>query len=185
MRRAIRVCLLVVGLILSFSMVDARSSDVVPMKGQSTSWDKKISGATRFKLVLGGQAILDRETGLVWARHFLDTENEENNTVNWEDAITKCYQKEVGGRYGWRLPTIVELATLLEKQEMESCWMPVAIRNLTDSACGSFWSCTPSLYQSDEAWYISFVHTEAFDSIWPHTAKKDTKKYSWCVRGGN
>ena len=57
---------------------------------------------------MGNEAILDRETGLVWQR---DTDPIPRNFI---DAQIYCYQALIGGRKGWRLPTIDELATLVD-----------------------------------------------------------------------
>ena len=65
MQRMLLVCLLVFGLFVGWAVLIGADFYVVPVKGQVTSWDKKISGATRFTLVLDGDAVLDRETGLV------------------------------------------------------------------------------------------------------------------------
>src|SRR5262249_16916968 len=81
------------------------------------SWDQRLPVSTRFIVLSnwvdtdfpsGGAAVLDRETGLVWqrspARIFLD----------FEKAADGCVNAGTGGKYGWRLPTAPELASLLE-----------------------------------------------------------------------
>ena len=60
----------------------------------------------RWEIVLNGAAVLDRETGLVWER------SPSSQTGRWIHAPDICPQKEIGGRSGWRLPTIQELASL-------------------------------------------------------------------------
>lgn len=55
--------------------------------------------------------MLDNETGLVWEKILsLDTSN-------WIGAVRGCYQKVVGGRFGWRLPAIEELSTLVDPSQ--------------------------------------------------------------------
>ena len=70
------------------------------------TWSQKLPAAQRFVLVLDGAAVLDKETGLVWEK-IPDT-----GARTWLSAIDYCYNKTVGGRRGWRLPTVVELASL-------------------------------------------------------------------------
>ena len=54
-------------------------------------------------------AVLDRETGLVW-----ELNTDVNVTHTWDGAVMHCYGATIGGRKGWRLPTISELMTLVE-----------------------------------------------------------------------
>jgi hypothetical protein len=64
--------------------------------------------SSRFKCVLDNQAALDRETGLVWEK------SPGPGLSAWPDSLYACANKFLGGRYGWRLPTIEELASLLD-----------------------------------------------------------------------
>jgi len=73
-------------------------------------WDKQINSPGRFKVLgdFANAAVLDRETGLVWEQ------SPDTDTRNWFNALVHCYQREVGGRKGWRLSTIEELASLVD-----------------------------------------------------------------------
>src|SRR5437867_880208 len=70
------------------------------------AWSQILT-ADRFQLVMGGAAVLDRETGLVWEQ------SPDTSLRQWFVAVTHCYQKSVGGRKGWRLPSVEELASLV------------------------------------------------------------------------
>ena len=72
-----------------------------------SSWDQVLPAAGRLKLVMGGEAVLDRETGLVWQRVLSDW------GISWEQAVNYCLRARIGGRYGWRLATLQELFTLV------------------------------------------------------------------------
>jgi hypothetical protein len=77
----------------------------------SCSWNRRINNAQqRFKLLseFNNEAVLDRETGLVWERR------PSMQPMAWPNARLFCAQKAVGGRGGWRLPAFTELATLID-----------------------------------------------------------------------
>lgn len=66
----------------------------------------------RFRCVLNGDGVLDRETGLVWR-----ITPEVTDSI-WSSAIASCLAAGMNGtgpssRFGWRLPTVDELATLM------------------------------------------------------------------------
>lgn len=73
------------------------------------SWDQKIDEAAKRFVVLAGfgnQAVLDKETQLVWQR------TPASYGASWTDAANQCVSAGIGNRYGWRLPTIAELSSL-------------------------------------------------------------------------
>jgi hypothetical protein len=76
----------------------------------SSSWDRTLQVPARFIVLSNftGQAVLDRETGLVWER------SPESTRRNLRQAASACHNKAVGGRKGWRLPTMAELSSLVD-----------------------------------------------------------------------
>lgn len=62
----------------------------------------------RFTCVMNGEAVLDRETGLVWQQ----TPFSVGYKRDWLNAFDLCGTSETGGRRGWRLPTLEEMSTL-------------------------------------------------------------------------
>src|SRR5262245_16126723 len=86
------------------------------------SWSEVIL-ANRFVVLnsFNGEAVLDNETGLVWEQSPGDTDRDgdvdQDDALDWYSALSHCYKKAVGGRInrkGWRLPTIEELASLVD-----------------------------------------------------------------------
>lgn len=71
------------------------------------SWDQKIATG-RFVVLsnFSNEAVLDRETGLVWWKRV-----EESSPYI---ATGYCATSTKGGRMGWRLPTISEVTSLLD-----------------------------------------------------------------------
>jgi hypothetical protein len=76
------------------------------------SWDTRIDGAARFRVLkpFAHEAVLDRETGLVWERSVSD----EPATHEWHDWRSFCLARPTGGRLGWRLPHAHELQSLVD-----------------------------------------------------------------------
>jgi Protein of unknown function (DUF1566) len=74
------------------------------------SWDQTLPSNTRFIVLsnMNSEAVLDRETGLVWERA------PAADRLVWLDAVKHCYSRTTGGRKGWRLPTLTEQQSLVD-----------------------------------------------------------------------
>jgi hypothetical protein len=97
------------------------------------TWSQTLA-AGRFVLVLGNTAVLDNETGLVWQR------STDATTYDWVGAFTYCWQLNLGGRKAWRLPSVEELASLVDPAQSNPA-LPAGhpFTNLTDSY---YWTST-------------------------------------------
>lgn len=98
----------------------------VPAQAQTTAvgpyyadpaWDQTLACTTlsncpRFVVLsnMNSEAVLDRETGLVWQR------TPRAGYVVHEVAVQLCAQERTGGRFGWRLPSMHELQSLLVRK---------------------------------------------------------------------
>jgi hypothetical protein len=139
------------------------------------AWSQKIPAvADRFTIVLDGAGVLDKETGLVWER-IPDT-----TLRTWNDAVTYCYSKTVGDRKGWRLPTIEELASLLDPTQgtQNNPALPNGhpFQNVQRSG---YWSTTTRSSSANEAWGLYFYPGGV------GTSDKAINFCSWCLRGGH
>ena len=91
------------------------------------SWDQKLqcdslSTCPRF-LVLANwnnEAVLDRETGLVWQR----VPRTVAANMTYADAALACAGETTGGRRGWRMPTVEELSSLFDPGNPASPYLP-------------------------------------------------------------
>src|SRR5262245_60449862 len=79
-----------------------------------TTWENVIfNGPDRFVVLplFGDMAVFDKETGRVWEQ------SPSQGTSNWVDAISHCYNLQTNARMGWRLPTVEELASLVDPSQ--------------------------------------------------------------------
>ncbi|MGR3310284.1 MAG: Lcl C-terminal domain-containing protein [Candidatus Brocadiales bacterium] len=142
-----------------------------------STWCQKLSGAERFELVLDGEAVMDKETDLVWEKSPSIT------PMNWFDAILHCYNRTVGGRKGWRLPTVEELASIVDTIETEPT-LPVGhIFDTTAVQWSNYWSATTNAGDTDFAAEFAWVVHFGTGGI-SRNPKSTGTAYVWCVRGG-
>ncbi len=69
-----------------------------------------LPAAQRFVILsdFNSEAVLDKDTGLIWER------SPQTTSVRWTVARRICSEKNVEGRKGWRLPSLEELASLVD-----------------------------------------------------------------------
>jgi hypothetical protein len=158
-----------------------------PTKGGSSAtstqnWDSTLPAAQRFTVLtdFGGAAVRDNETGLVWEH------SPETTPRTWEDAVRTCWLRQVGGRLGWHLPMIEELASLVDPAVPEPGpalppghpFQNVQTGGLFESA---YWSSTTDVrgaFLPTQAWEVRFFDGTTGDS------GKSGARHLWCVRGG-
>jgi hypothetical protein len=138
-------------------------------------WDQQINKPTRFKVLndFDGTAFLDRETGLVWEK------SPDSSGRGWHETPGHCYTREVGGRKGWRLPTIEELASLLDTSNSMPALPsghPFTLDRLQQM--GNYWSATTWTDGTDHAWVAHFINGGV--GVFP----KNFFAFALCVRGG-
>jgi hypothetical protein len=137
------------------------------------SWDKKLPSVSRFTILsaFGDAAVRDDETGLVWEKTL------ETNEVSWTDARAACANKDVGGRKGWRLPSISELASLVDPSIRTGHTLPLG-HPFTNVQMDVYWSATTVAGAQNSAWLVFF------DTGKVSTGFKTIAFHVWCVRGG-
>ena len=135
------------------------------------SWGQKLPDAERFALIMNEEAVLDKETGLVWERS-----PNNDKPLKWNNAFIHCYQKIIGGRKGWRLPTVEELASLVDStRSAPSLPNGHPFQNVTTY---DYWSATTVVNAQDQAWRVGFSSGHV------NTDNKQSEMFVWCVRGG-
>ena len=138
-------------------------------------WDQNLPAAERFVILtaFNRDAVLDKETGLVWERW------PETGITQWSGAIFDCIDKTVGGRKGWRLPSVHELQSLVDPS--------VAARGLTlppghpflNVQSVHYWSASTRAEFPSGAWTVFFG-----SGIVGSSDKTTDHNHTWCVRGG-
>jgi len=119
----------------------------------------------------GDGTVTDRVTGLVWQQVAPTA------TYAWTGALAYCPTLNLAGDTDWRLPTVIELASLVD----DSIVPPAATIEPTafpGAPAQWFWSATPTAGAPSNAWYVSF------DNGQNTTADKTSLLYVRCVRGG-
>ena len=136
-------------------------------------WDKKLPSASRFTILsaFGDAAVRDDETGLVWEKTL------ETNEVSWTDARATCANKDVGGRKGWRLPSIIELASLVDPSIRTGPTLPLG-HPFTSVQMDAYWSATTIAGNPNSAWIVFFDTGKVLHAF------KTITFHVWCVRGG-
>jgi len=164
-------------------------ADAVGPYYATPSWDQTLPASTRFIVLLNfnSEAVLDRETGLVWEKSPSTFPGFAAFTTRWDAAITFCPGKSTGGRYGWHLPAFEELASLADP----STGLPAG-HPFVGVTTNYYWSTTlgvgPILAGTvfavrfgpgPDAGRVSFIYPGIL------AGENASPANFWCVRGGH
>ena len=136
------------------------------------TWSQILPSSERFVLVLGGEAVLDKETGLTWAK-----DANLDGTKSWQDAINYCANLSLGDRKGWRLPRREDLASLVDPSRSYPA-LPIGHPFINVQSDG-YWSSTEYESSSNSAWGVGMNVGLVGSDV------KSGSFYVWPVRGGN
>lgn len=86
------------------------------------AWSPTLAPNVRFVILsnFNSDAVLDRETGLVWARQSLSRTLGPTTEINRNNVNQYCRLLTIGNRKGWRLPTVAELQSLVDRSRIFS-----------------------------------------------------------------
>ena len=132
-------------------------------------WGRKFNTAGERYVVLASfnnEAVLDKETQLVWRRTAA-------SPIQWVAALQYCYSSGTGGRYGWRLPSLSELSSILGTGSV----LPAGHPFLSIPDQMYFWSSTDVSYDAD------FAYTRKLTGLSVGTGMKTGFYPTLCVRG--
>ncbi len=150
-------------------------------------WGEPNNTSGRFIVLssYNNEAVYDSETGLAWQQSPLSAATSGNKLDNgrrsWVGAQFVCnegIEGKFGNRAGWRIPTIQELASLLDRTQANPA-LP-ALHPFTEVQLFTYWSATTTSFDANRAWTVRFT-----DGFVAHRAKSDfIDIFVWCVRGG-
>jgi hypothetical protein len=102
------------------------------------------------RFIVTGDVVHDRLTGLIWLKH-ADLTGER---VGWQQAlesVAQWSQKKDEEKIDWRLPTINELASIVD---CEACLPALPAEHPFTGVQSSYWTSTSSLFEPDWAWVL-------------------------------
>ncbi len=145
------------------------------------AWSQKLqcdaTACPRFDLVMDGTAVLDHETGLVWQKVV-------NNALwTWAGAINQCNYINTGERWGWHLPTVEQLESLIARRPAGVApKLPEGHPFIDVLIDTHYWTATTYTGLPGEAYVLSFGAGPILDRL--QGLDKGALRPGWCVRGG-
>ena len=177
-----------VGLVWTGTPAGAQTTAVGPYYAVP-SWDQKfacetVANCPRF-LVLSNwstDAVLDRETGLVWHRTPSTVLSSQENHENF------CKGSIAGGRYGWRLATQIELLSIASPTQNgpELHLPPGRPFNVNALDGTTFWSSDHSGSNYAVGLGVEFIPSSVvglLPGVNRFSAGSSSNLRGWCVRG--
>ncbi|HEX4969212.1 MAG TPA: DUF1566 domain-containing protein [Nitrospiraceae bacterium] len=141
---------------------------------QTMQWDKAMPASQRFVVLaaFNNDAVLDKETGLVWEK------SPQSAAVSLPNARLACANKAVGGRKGWRLPALPELASLVDPSVASPGPALPSGHPFAGVQSANYWSASAHVDNPTLMWGVGFSNGAALG------VSKAFDQRVWCVRGG-
>jgi hypothetical protein len=188
MRPIVRICSVIASiLVVSARLAGAQTTAVGPYYAVP-SWDQTLActasaSCPRFVVLsnMNNDAVLDRETGLVWERAPF------NGRTNFAGAALTCAARITGDRFGWRLPTLPELQTLTQPSKSNPA-LPDGhpFANVQFDVAFPFalfdfyWTTTADPHTT----FSGFMIAVSFKTGETVSTSVTNNQNFWCVRGG-
>jgi hypothetical protein len=137
------------------------------------AWSQKLT-TNRFVILANwnNEAVLDRETGLVWERAPTAF------AFSYLQIHLICNDRATGGRKGWRVPSVQELASLVDPTVASPGPALPAGHPFVDVQPVFYWSASTRGLFPDNSFAVSFETGHA------STRPEGNPGLVWCVRGG-
>lgn len=106
--------------------------------------------------------VVDKVTGLMWQRDI------PASSYNWADAKTYCAGLSLAGHQDWRLPTSIELVSLVDFTRRDPAIDTTAFPSTPSSY---FWSSSPVAGAANNAWGVHFGSGYGYNNVVYNTAR--------------
>jgi hypothetical protein len=154
-----------------------RSRDMTYVcRGQFADWPmpSSIAGAKAAPNYMPTpDTVVDAVTKLTWQRNLPETYIGCTTGCSWQKAKAYCEQLELAGMSDWRLPTLIELVSILDDNRVMPSIDP---DNFPNTPPELFWTASSSAAGADQAWALDF---NVFQS---NTVPKTNSQRVRCVR---
>ncbi len=118
------------------------------------------------RYIIKNDYVIDNLTGLIWQRY-------SSPESNWNEAKEYCKKSRTGGFSDWRLPSIDELMTIVDKRRYAPS---IYLKAFPDTKSDYYWTRTTNKKQPNKAWLVFFYY--GYDYYY----YKNNVGYSRCVR---
>jgi hypothetical protein len=145
------------------------------LPGVTQNRDKALPATQRFVILpaFTNDAVLDKKTGLIWERA------PQTMSAIWSVARRTCIEKSVGGQKGWRLPSLEELASLVDPSVAPPGLALPPGHPFLAVRLAVYWSATRVDEDPRGSWGVHFGLGGGTTFInWAHSVQ------AWCVRDG-
>ena len=113
---------------------------------------------------------LDPKTGIEWQYESVDE-------MSWNEALEYAQSLSLNGKDDWRLPTALELETLLDRSSLYNTLRPLMREEVPFRDTLSYWSSTTFAEHTKNAWIFMF------DGAYVLSYYKTSHYHVRCVRG--
>jgi hypothetical protein len=131
--------------------------------------------SSRFKCVMGGEGVLDKQTGLTWARNG----DLAGGKKPFQEAVKFCQDLEIGNRKSWRLPTKEEFITILDTSRSNPALPDGHPFKKVVGPYDGYWTSTTYEGDSSSVWGVVIGYGKVTDNL------KLFDSHIWPVLGGN
>jgi hypothetical protein len=100
----------------------------------------------------GDGTVTDNVTGLMWQQAV------PTDTYTWAQALAYCPTLTVSGYGDWRLPSVIELSSIVDLGQSDPSINPTYFPSTPSDL---FWSASPLAGSSSFAWVVTFVYGSA------------------------
>ena len=160
----------------SGAIVIYRAGDDASFQQGWTILPNAANGRFKIQTIGADEIVIDRATGLMWARSLNQAGCNNNALMTWDNAIDYALALNFAGFADWRIPNYKELASILFFSGTPN-FPPVGIFTGAPPHF-EFWTSTTFTSFTGNAYYVDF----AGGTILNFT--KTSTRYIRCVRGG-